>query len=78
MASSAQFRSSLITVAIPTYNGERYIAETIASVRRQSHQALEIIVVDDGSTDVTRDLPAHQHARQLLLPRRACTAMAQA
>jgi glycosyltransferase involved in cell wall biosynthesis len=47
---------SLITVAIPTYNGERYIADTIASVRTQSHQALEIVVVDDGSTDSTRDI----------------------
>lgn len=42
-----------ITVITPTYNGERFLAETIESVRRQKHTQWEMILVDDGSTDGT-------------------------
>jgi glycosyltransferase involved in cell wall biosynthesis len=41
----------LVSVVIPVFNGERYLAEAIASVLAQSHRSLEVIVVDDGSTD---------------------------
>lgn len=41
----------LITVVIGVYNGARYLAEAIDSVVAQTHERLELIVVDDGSTD---------------------------
>ncbi len=44
----------LVSVVIPAYNAEATILETIASVRAQTHTDLEIIVIDDGSTDRTR------------------------
>lgn len=45
-----------VTVVMPTYNGERYVAEAIASVLAQTHTALDLVVVDDGSTDSTREV----------------------
>lgn len=43
----------MISVIIPAHNASRYLAEAIKSVRAQVDVALEIIVVDDGSTDDT-------------------------
>lgn len=43
----------LVSVIIPVYNGEEFLAEAVSSIRAQNYQPLEIILVDDGSTDGT-------------------------
>ena len=43
----------MISVIIPAYNAERFLGETLESVSREREVSLEIIVVDDGSTDGT-------------------------
>jgi len=46
---------STVSVIIHTYNNERFMAETVESVLNQTYKDYEIIVVDDGSVDGTRD-----------------------
>ena len=45
-----------VSVVIPCFNGERYLQEAIDSALSQSVRPLEVIVVDDGSTDASVDI----------------------
>jgi len=47
---------SLVSVVIPAHNSQRYIVATFDSIIAQKHRPLEILVVDDGSTDSTRQI----------------------
>lgn len=57
----AELQPHLVTVAIPAYNAASTLDETLLSVRRQTYRDLEILVVDDGSTDATASV-AQRHA----------------
>lgn len=46
----------LISVIIPAYNAATFLAEAIASIQQQAYETLEIIVIDDGSTDGTAEI----------------------
>src|SRR5262245_58223903 len=48
--------AQLITVIIPVFNGEAFLAEALESVFGQDYRPLEVIVVDDGSTDTSADV----------------------
>jgi len=47
---------SLVSVIIPCYNGEKFIGEAIESVINQTYQNLELIIVNDGSTDNSKEI----------------------
>jgi len=46
----------VISIIIPVYNGERFLAETIRSAANQTFRDLEILIINDGSTDKTLEL----------------------
>ena len=69
----------LVTIVTPAYNQERYIAECIESTLAQTYANWEQIVVDDGSTDRTREVVAafrDPRIKLIALPHRGLAALA--
>ncbi len=52
-----------VTVIIPVFNAERGIRDCLASVLAQTHKEIEVLCVDDGSTDASPDILAEHAAR---------------
>ncbi|MBE5843388.1 MAG: glycosyltransferase [Butyrivibrio sp.] len=64
----------LISIVLPVYNGEEYLAEAIESVLNQSYSNLELIIVNDGSTDKSLEIAnlyADSDSRVLVIDNRA-------
>lgn len=55
-------KEAAVSVIMPIYNQEKYIAESLGSVQRQTLKDIEIICVDDGSTDATPEMLDHYAA----------------
>ena len=49
-------KTPLVSVIIPAYNTDHYIGEMLECVISQTYKRLQIIVIDDGSTDKTREV----------------------
>lgn len=52
-----------VTVVMPAYNAEKYLAESIESVLAQTFDDLELLIIDDGSTDRTAEI-ANSYCQQ--------------
>lgn len=53
----------LVSVLIPLYNAQQYIADTIIKIKRQTYPNIEVIIVDDHSTDESLKV-AQQYASE--------------
>jgi glycosyltransferase involved in cell wall biosynthesis len=51
----------LVSIGVPVYNGETYLAEALGSILRQTYEHFEIVISDNGSSDSTEEI-CRQHA----------------
>jgi glycosyltransferase involved in cell wall biosynthesis len=66
--------SALISVIIPVHNGEKYVAQCLENLLGQTYKELEIIVVDDGSTDATVEIAGRYPVRVVAQEKRGVSA----
>lgn len=52
----SKIKEGLVSIIIPCYNASAYIAETLSSIANQTYPQYEIIIVDDGSTDKSKEI----------------------
>lgn len=52
----------LVSVIVPTYNSEKFLDQCLTSIRNQTHQNLEVLCINDGSTDGSLAIMQHHAA----------------
>ena len=63
-----------VSVVVPAHNAAPYLAEALDSIRAQAHVNLDVVVVDDGSTDETAEIAAAHDIRLVRQPQRGAGA----
>ena len=56
MADNVRYDKPLVSIIIPVYNGSNFMREAIDSALAQTYPNIEILVINDGSTDNTREI----------------------
>jgi glycosyltransferase involved in cell wall biosynthesis len=64
----------LVSVVVPVHQGERFLAETLESALAQTHDPVEVVVVDDGSTDGSAEIAARYPVTLVRQPNRGVAA----
>ena len=49
-------KSDIVSIIVPVYNGEKYISRCLDSLINQTYSNLEIVLVNDGSIDKSKDI----------------------
>lgn len=69
MTFEAAVEPGSVTAIIPAYNGERFIRRSVDSILRQTFPVTQVIVVDDGSKDATREIIETEYRDRVTLLR---------
>jgi glycosyltransferase involved in cell wall biosynthesis len=73
-AADSLSQDPLVSIIIPCYNGEAFLKEAIESALAQSYRQVEVIVVDDGSTDSSSEIAQRLPVRYIRQSNRGLTA----
>ena len=77
MKNSINKSQPLVSVIMPVYNGGEYLSDAVASILNQTYKNLELIIVDDGSTDdslkILRQYKSDERVKVIVLSHRGLT-----
>ena len=60
----------LISIIMPTYNGESFISESLATIKGQTYKNWELIVVEDGSSERAEEIVKEKPGRAIMRDRK--------